>query len=318
MRYYSIEIEGGPTYTSFENGQSNPAALDVEIDLPVVAQAQPMGSGYVRIWGISLKEISQASNLNNKNVKISAGMQRGLPLANPKQSGVIVKGYIFQAFGNWIGTDQTLDLIIVPGTAPASQSDRVKNLSLNWQKNTKLSDAIKTTLQSAFSGLSIDVAISDKLVMPNTEIGIYQNLTQFSQYVRQVSRSIIGGADYAGVSIVLSEKSIKVFDGTSPSSSGAKAISFVDLIGQPTWIEAPIIQFKTVMRADVTVGDDITLPATPTINTSQAMSSLVNQQLSFQGGFQVSQARHIGRYRQPDAASWVTVYNAFPTKTQAA
>jgi hypothetical protein len=66
------------------------------------------------------------------------------------------------------------------------------------------------------------------------------------------------------------------------------------------------------MRADLKVGDSFTLPKTQITNTSQASSSLVNQGVSFQGGFVVISLRHVGDFRQATADSWVTVIEGAP------
>lgn len=312
MRYYKIEIEGGKTYESFSNGKNLPGALNVELDIPVIAYDLPMGGALVRIWGISLQEISQAQDNNNKSIKVFAGFQKGLPLANPSQAGLILQGYIFQSYGNWIGTDQTLDFIVLAGSAPASKAQPARNLAFNWKSGTKLKDAIQTTLTTAYPGFTADINIDDKLVLPNDAPGFYTSLTQFSQYVRQVSRAIIGGETYQGVSITLQEKKFAVFDGTA-ANNNTKQIDFKDLIGQPTWINAPSIQFKCAMRADLKVGEVVKLPKTQVTNSSAAQSSLVNQKVAFQGDFQISSMRHVGNFRQGDASAWVTVLEAFPT-----
>jgi hypothetical protein len=44
------------------------------------------------------------------------------------------------------------------------------------------------------------------------------------------------------------------------------------IVDQPTWIEAPSIQFKTMMRADLKVGDQVSLPQTLVTNSAQAQS----------------------------------------------
>ena len=95
-------------------------------------------------------------------------------------------------------------------------------------------------------------------------------------------------------------------------------MAFQDLIGQPTWIEAPFIQFKTMMRADLKVGDQVTLPKTLVTNSAQAQSSLINQQVAFQGKFQIQTIRHVGNFRQATGDAWVTVFDAFPLQVQAA
>lgn len=321
MRYYDIKITkaggGQPiTYTSFVNGQTNLNALNVVLDIPVIGQATPMGAAYVQIWGIPLSDISQANNLKNATIEIRGGMQKGLPLANPAQAGLLVKGFIQQAYGNWINTDQTLDLIILPGPGPATATAQPapKNIVLNWTAGTPLGTALTSTLQTAFPGLKQNINISPNLVLAHDEPGFYGNLNQLAAYVKRISQSIIGGT-YPGADMLIQQDQIVVYDGT-PAASGAKQptkIAYQDLIGQPTWIEAPAIQYKCVMRADMQVGDECTLPPTVVTNTQQAASSLVNQSANFQGTFQVSQLRHIGNFRQPDAASWVSVITAFPT-----
>ena len=107
MRFYRIEIDGGSTvFTSYANGQNIQGALQVELDIPVAAMHSPDNAGaFVKIWGVPLSMISQANNLNFKGIKVYGGFQKGLPLANPKQSGFLVRGFISQSFGNWQGTD---------------------------------------------------------------------------------------------------------------------------------------------------------------------------------------------------------------------
>lgn len=339
-RYYSIIITdpksgkvivpkgfdgllGGATYTSYVNGKTLPEAWDVELDIPVIGAATPQGFGTVRVWGVSIDEISQAQNLNGKNISIYVGMQKGLPLANPAQAGLIAKGYIFQAFGFWEGEQQSLDLVIAPGSASGTDPGgpgtlaTPKNIVLNWKAGTPLADALKTTLQTAFPGYPATVNISSNIVTPGDAPGFYPTLEQLAQYVRQVSRDIVKTKGYPGVSIVLDLDKINVFDNTATSSTGGaaaqpKQIAFTDLIGQPTWIQSPSIVFKTVMRSDIKVNDAVMLPPVVTTNTQNANSQIVNQRAAFQGGFNIISARHIGRSRQPSADAWVSVYEGVP------
>lgn len=340
MRYYRIVIAdpasgkvvtppgfegllGGATYTSYVNGQSLPGAWNVELDIPVIGQATPQGFALARIHGVSLQEIGQANDLNGKNVSVFGGMQKGLPLANPAQSGLLVKGYIFQAFGNWIGTDQTLDLVIAPGSATTTTAggvgtlEKPKNIVLNWKAGTPLATALDVALQTAFPGFKRKININAGIVRPNDEVGFFPTLEQLSQYVLATSLDVIKTTGYAGVTITLASDTVTAADG-SGGLPAARAISFVDLIGQPTWIEAPNISVKTVMRADLSVWDPITLPKTVITNTAQANSSLVNQRASFQGGFRIVSLRHVGNFRQPSADSWVSVIEAAPNTVAAA
>lgn len=320
---------GGASYTSFVNNQTLPGAWDVMLDIPTIGQATPAGEALVRVWGISLQEIAQANDLVGKNVAIFGGMQKGLPLAKPAQSGLLAQGFIFQAYGNWIETEQTLDLVVMPGTSPASGPggtgtvDAPKNIVLNWKAGTTLASALETTLKTAFPSYAATIKIDASIVRQNDEVGYFPTLQQIAQYAKQTSLDVIKKKSYAGVTILMTpNNTISVFDGSAaPSTSAAKQpkqIAFEDLIGQPTWIESPNIQIKTVMRADISVGDQIKMPPTITRNSQQALSSLVNQRASFQGTFTVVNERHVGSYRQPSADAWVTVFEAAPDQIVAA
>ena len=320
MRYYKIEIgTDKPTvFDSFPNGMNNPAAMQVYFDIPTIGFGTPIGGALIRIWGIPLSYISSAMNFNNKTIKVTGGMQKGLPLANPKQIGILVQGYIYQAFANWQGNEQSLDLIAYFGDPPADPNKPQKNISISWPKSQPLADTVKSILQTAMgTGWTIDVQISDSLVFSENLPFAYTNLTQFGQMLLQFSKSIITDSTYLGVQIVPNgTKKLLVFDGTVQSSNQPTAIDFNDLIGQPTWIEKPYINFKTVLRGDLNVNTPITLPkglATIALTTASAQNSILNLPSNFSGNFNISDLRHIGDFRNPDASSWVTVVNAYPS-----
>jgi len=318
MRYYSIIIRNqannqivhalsspssDATYTSFVNGQTLPGALNVELDLPISVYALPAGTALVRIWGVSLQEISQASDLSGLTIEVYGGMQRGLPLAKPQQSGLLIQGTIFQAFGNWQGLNQTLDLILYPQTG---SPDTPINIVFNWKAGASFAQAIKSSLATALPGLSVNVSVSAALVLPNDETGFYRSLPEFAIYIKGLSQTIVGGA-YSGVDIVIRQSAVYVYDGTSPTTP--LAISFEDLVGQPTWIGLNEMQFNCIMRADIGMGDYVKLPPSPVITTQSAFANL-RQKSSFQGVFQIIYLRHVGNFRQPDGNSWITTYNA--------
>jgi hypothetical protein len=332
-----IQIDGGPTFTSFPNGVNDPGALQVEMDIPIAALASPAFTGAaVKIHGIPLAMISQANNLRFKNVKVYGGFQKGLPLANPKQAGLLVQGYIFQPFGNWIGVEQSLVLVINAGSAPANTSKPATppNLAFNWPKGTPMASAIKSALSAAFPGMTANINISPNLTLLADEQHVASSLEEFARYVNRTSKGIIKAANYPGVDIVPKGTTFNVFDNhhvtapaspsaTKPSTAGstqaaspAKTIAYQDLIGQPTWLESPIIQFKTAMRADINVGDMVTLPKTQVTNTAGSGSSLINQSVAFQGSFFVKSIRHVGNFRQANADAWVTVFDAAPQNIQ--
>ena len=318
MRYYSVEIDGGPTYRSHPGGQIDPGALNVEFDIPVGPGASPVGSGLVRVWGIGLQDIAQAKNLSNKAIKVFGGMKPGLPLATIQapEAGLLVQGQIYPAFGNWVATDMTLDLVIIPGTT--GWEGNPANLVVQHKTGDKLGDVVKKTLSTAYPKLTPSIKVSDSLVLDHDGFGVYQSFEQFADIVRKMSLSIMnaGGffqtGTYPGVNMVQAGDSINVYDGTQKSET--KTVNFYDLLGQPTWIGVNSIQFKTVMRGDIAIGDTITMP--PTIATTTAQSNpQLRDNSQFQGTFQVKQVRHIGNFRQPDGMSWNTTFDAFTDGT---
>ena len=328
MRYYAIvitdssgnappnfpAIQGadvtGANFCSFINGQSDPGALNIELDIPQAAMHNAIGGTYVRVWGISLQQISQVSSLNQANspfnVKIYGGMRAGLPLANPQQSGLLIQGSILNAFANWIGTEMTLDLTIAPPLGTTSETG-YKNISHNWQANTPLSQALQQTLTTAFPGFTPKINISPNLVVPYNDTGFYETLEQYANYIFQISRDVVKTSGYSGVRISQNGGNINVSDGTQ-ASSGNKQINFQDLIGQPTWIGLNTISVKTVMRADLDISDVVALPNS-LVTTTSASAPQYRSQTSFQGKFMVQEIRHVGNFRQPDAASWNTTFN---------
>ncbi|OKO81932.1 hypothetical protein AC629_24880 [Bradyrhizobium sp. NAS80.1] len=322
MRYYRIEIDGGTVFTSHdERGQNDRGALQVELDIPVAAFASPGNAGaFVKVWGIPLSMISQSKNLTRKRIKVFGGFKQGLPLAKPRQSGLLVQGWIYQAFGNWQGTDMSLDLVIQAGPPPADDKplDNPRSISFIWMKGQNLGEAIKNALSPAFQGYTVNANVSSKLTALETQTGAYDLLSAFARWVNQVSKALIKDPNYSGVDITITGNTINVIDNSAPPRSGTKQIAFDDLIGQPTWIEAPSIAFKTMMRADLKIGDEVMMPKTLITNSQQAMSSLINQKAAQQGTFILSSMHHIGNYKQPDGYSWVTEFNAFPKQIQTA
>lgn len=308
MRYYTIEIsdDNGKvlrTFTSYRNGANDPGALQVELDIPTAPYATPYGGAFVRIYGIPITEIQQASNYNFKFIKVYGGMSAGLPLANSKQSGLLVAGRIQQAFGNWVGVNMTLDLLM---TASNAKLDQAVNLTINWTAGTKLADAIRATLTTAFPTYKTDIQINPLLVLAHDEPGFYGTLIQFAQFVKQVSATLIGG-NYQGVDITLKENVIVVYDGTTQTTP--KVISFNDMIGQATWIGFAQIQFYNVMRGDLSISQYIQLPPGLTVTTQQSYSQYKDQN-TFKGVFQIDTIRHVGNFRQESGEGWTTIVEA--------
>ena len=306
-------LQGLPLSSLLPNGQVNTSALNIELDLPVGPMHAPIGQGIVKIWGISLAEIGSAYNLNDNLISVYAGMSKGLPLANPSQARLLIKGKIFQAFGNWSGVEQSLDLIFYPD---GGTNDAPKNFALNWQAGTPLSTALSGALTTGLPTAKQQINLSPRLTLSYAVQGLYGTLNNLSTWAQAFSQSVITDTNYQGVTITYDGTTVMVTDQTTPVSN-VKAIAFTDLLGQPTWIQAQTIQFKTVMRGDIAVQDVVSLPPGPTIVSGASLQRFLNIQdkTSFTGNYIISDVHHYGNFRQPDGASWNTTFNAYPQRT---
>jgi hypothetical protein len=347
------------TYTSlnvgasaYDQGGSNPAAQMVEMDMPVTYAHTPGQNAFIKVWGVGLAEIAQASNLNGLNVEIYGGMAKGLPLANPAQSGLLIRGQILQSYGNWIFPEQSLSLYVANlGSSPSSNqvtgkpsttgtvplpttNNQPANIVFQWKPGQPLLSPLVSTLQLAFPQYSIVGAVHDGLVWAGAEAtGFFATVEQFAQYLNQKSLSIISGyapafgpGSYPGVSLTLQNNTITIADGTTQTTP--KQIQFVDLVGQPTYSQPYTIQVTCVMRYDINCGDYITMPLVQGTISSGSNSQYFNPQpgntyssqksgSAFSGTFMVAAVHHVGNSRGPDAASWVTTLDLLsPTAPQ--
>lgn len=314
------------------SGLTNPAALNIEMDVPIAHFTDPIAqSAFLRVWGLGLNDLNSASDLNGMSIKLFGGMAKGLPLANPAQAGLLMSGEILQCFGNWKGTDQTLDMLFAVGGDTAgggggfmgSGSDPSGNFPFSMPAGTTLAQAIANTLSIALPDIPPTISISPKLILNYDQTGHYSSLYQFASFVNVLSIGIMGDPNYAGVQIVSNGSTINVFDGAGPatitSASGAastpvvKNIAFQDLIGQPSWIEPQTISFQAVMRADIHQDDVVHLPPTLVTQTSAQnarYAATPQNHLTFTGDFRIQQVRHVGNFRQSDSSSWNTTYRA--------
>jgi hypothetical protein len=348
-RYYRIELtdkDGNPTqFQSFGNnssllplspgaaletgvitsllpdGTTNPAALNVEIDI----QQMPLHIGdmksYVRIYGLDLRDIYR-TDLNFQNISVRVGMAKGLPLANPKQQGLVVKGAIWQAFGNWMGTDMTLDLVIGAGGLtgkPDSMGDQEQQTfyTFTWKKDQKLGEAIGATINNIdlFKDVKQDFKdIAADRVGTEDRTGYYLTVSEFAQMIQRLTYRQ-RGKDDQGVLLHLDGQTIKGSDPSSQQQSGEQPIEidFQDLIGQVTWYEFQKLTCKLVMRGDLKIGGRVKFTSRVPVQTqAQALSSLSpsspRNTLGIADGATlfIERIHHWGNYRQADAMSWNT------------
>lgn len=284
------------------DGSHNLNALQIEFDLPITGFHDPIGNGnnaYIRLSGIPLELIAQSQDLNNSMVEIQAGMSKGLPLVNPEQRGLIMSGQVYQCFGNWQGENMTLDIVVMPlGSASG-------NYTFQWKAGVKMADMISQTLKRNHPDYTIKSTVSDNLVISNDETGMYGSISQFAKWVFWRSKSIVTDLNYQGVTIIVQGKTIVIQDGSSPKKP--KAIKYTDIIGQPTWLGFGVMQFKVNMRADLFIGDFVTMPVSAVKMATKAAWKFKKNKTTFDGNYQITQMRHLGNARQPDANSWVTI-----------
>ena len=154
MRFYAIKIDNPPaafkivgnaliagaqfcSVIDVGNGWENDyAALRCMFHF-TLGPAHGVGdsNAFIRLYGIPMDMLSQASDLSNKTISVYGGFWDGgsqghaLELARKegKFRGLLVTGSILTAMGNWKGQDMTLDIFIAPqstsppaGGAPAS------------------------------------------------------------------------------------------------------------------------------------------------------------------------------------------------------
>lgn len=317
MRRYKIEIDGGDTYDSAPNGVPDPGALRVEMDLSVIdtTQASPAGA-FVRIWGVGVDKLSQAHNLFNKTITISGGMAKGLPLAKPDQYGLLLKGTIYNGFGNWVGTNQSLDIyvnsLLTDAPTPDGGSNPPKkpqNIVVDWKKDQKLSEAVQQALKTAFPGKKIKIDIGKDITATQDQPAYFGNLEELGYWVKRQSQSL-GGKGYQGHTIWTGDGDINYGDGGGNSSDNIN-IAFEDLIGQPTWIAPGTIQVHVVMRGGLKLQQKITLPKT-WVNAAGQNSTTQGktQQLTFTGSFTIKSLRHVGDSRASSGEAWITIIEA--------
>jgi hypothetical protein len=330
MRFYSITLTlpgsttPARTWTSFPNGQFDPGALNVEFDLTVAPYATPVGGQTITIEGISIADLMQPQQFAPRIVngvqqpgmtfELKGGMGQGLPLANPAQQGTLLKGQVWQSFGNWEGTEMSLDLVINPGGFDSSNPG---NFVLNWQANQPLGAALQNCLAVAYPDIPLSINVSDQLVQSETEVHHCGTLEELSQYVQEVTNGQFLGATYPGVQIAMQGGVLSVFDNTWQPPT--VQLNFTDLVGQPTWVNVNLLQVKLVMRGDLQIGTIVKMPiglsgqAGQVLTSGNSLPSSSNYLTTFSGSFQVVEVRHIGNFRAGDGRAWATIINCVPS-----
>jgi hypothetical protein len=175
---------------------------------------------------------------------------------------------------------------------------------------------ITQTLNASFPDYKVVTNIAATLSFSAPEAGFYPTLTAFAQYIEDRTRKMgvqsTGNAFYKGVWIRFrsASKQIYVYDTADKNIN----IDFKDLVGQPTWVGPNEINFKTVLRADIDVGNTITVPQgvqQPFAITAvqAAPGAPASSKTAFQGKFIVNGVHHFANFRQPDSVSWNSTFD---------
>ncbi len=318
MRAYDLQLTNPQTgkivreWSSRPGGVFDPHALNVIFDVPVTVGGTPIHQPVISLEGISIRDIGNAQNfagtvdqttaqiVGGTNLTLKAGMQAGLPLANPRQFGLIVQGTVFQSWGNWIGTDMSLSFIIVPSIY---RYNHPGNIVFNWKVGQTLEQALNQTLSVAYPNTPVVYRISQNIVATRDDLHYCATFDVLAQHV----------VNLTGASLAFNANRITIYDNSL--AAPLTEFAFTDFVGQPTWINYDIIQVKTVMRGDIQVGDFVKFPqgfySLPSFVTTQsaALPSYAKYKSAIQGVFVVQQVRHVGNFRQPDGNDWVSIFN---------
>ena len=326
MKYYKLEItdkdgnspldSAGNPIGPFDSSLTPGAGLHIVFDALITGYDVVNSGTEIIIFGVPVTMLRESAQLAGCQVSLFAGFSAGLPLANPGQAGLILSGQIYNPYANWLGTNQSLNLIVNPSPL-LNDKGQAASITLDGKMGEKLSDVLNRALKAAYPTFAIEISISDELVLAEAGVGVYTRLTQLATTIRSQSFSFINRDDYTGVQMVMQDKTIRVFDNIKGTAGGIQVLP-QELLGQPTWIGPVSVSFKCPMRTDLRCGDSVELPqniisgpgALLAVSSERSYSSL-REQVNFSGKFLITSVRHVGEFLNPDNTnSWVTIYEA--------
>ena len=195
------------------------------------------------------------------------------------------------------------------------------NIIHNLLPKMPLSQAIRQTLSTVFPAAKLNINISDVLKLGYQDAGMYQSVSQYADQMYKLSRSIMGNQAF-GIHMAAHNGTIHVFDDSA--TDGSVTLEAIDMIGQPTWVDANKLEVKCVMRGDLRPNMLATIPANTLINLSQqagiplAAASMQRTHLTKEDiSGRIIELRHIGDFRNPDGNYWCTmIYMLVPPLAQ--
>ena len=268
MRYYAIDLieKGdvivpdympknlGHSFASHRGDRVLPGALNVEFDIPLNPMNVPQKGTRLRIWGVPLKGLDV--DYTGYAVKVWGGMKPGLPIATGQANRIkatsktLVEGTVLMSFGNWTGTNMSLDLVLAPlGALPQVPV----NLPFSWPKDTLLADAIKTTMKAGY-GANADITVNISSELKSTDGNYspahFSTMTEFGRHIQQISMQpkfvskikTVSGAPYTGVTGVTKGSSTFSFFDNSNDAAAAQSTT----TGGPTTTIGGVTTLPTV------------------------------------------------------------------------
>jgi hypothetical protein len=312
MRYYDIEITDAKTgEVKLAINTKNNVGLHIELNAVVTGMSES-GTATLKIFNLPIKFFTRQFDFVGKLIKIKGGMNKGLPLANPSQQGVLVFGYIQFCIGE---RERGVTFLMFNITPSAFTPKTPKNFVLKWEKGQKLSDALRNTFTNA--GLIANqytINLADKWVATKTDAVGFTSETQFSRFLGEASKlEMIMYFDTGSQRYI-------VTDGSEVKKK-TKVISLRDLIGQPIWNSGSgssisingTVSIPVTLRGDLQWQDiiDVVDPQVTKSGQGTATISLPNSaRVGFSGKFVMFQQTHIANYAIPGGDNWVTVIEA--------
>lgn len=321
MRRYKVVLtsEGSSTpsvtYDSQTNGKDNPGALDIAFDVSVGPLDVSIASSYVEVFGVSLTDIQKVKQWQGGSLSLYGGFSPGFPLAKASQYGLLAGGTILQAFGNWTGTHQSIVFFL---TSAGTDKDVV----FQWQKGQKLSQAITTALSSSYPGFTVTSMLKNDPAAANTDLHSCPGIYAFATYIKNTTNNLglapaQGGIDLFsnGGTPLASASGSRLLLLDSPVSQTPFQLDFNDFQGQPVYFGVggnAIVQTTLNLRSDLVFGGQFTFPSQVAggyVSTQPAIATapLPKDNSALTGTYNIVNLRHVGRFRDPQGAGWVTI-----------
>lgn len=310
MRYYNILISNpdGSKFLEFEG--KNGTGLNIELNA-VINDLSQTGTATLKVFNLPLKYFLRQSEFRGKTILIKGGMSKGLPLANPAQQGILIFGEIQYGIGERIkGINfHTFSIIYTAATPPKN------GFILDWKKGTKLSDALRNTMQNAgVTANNFNIKLDDeKWIATHDQQSCFATDKQLGDFLSKTTNGVIKIAPNSPA------KKYLITDGSAVKQK-PKVISIFDFVGQPTWnggtspdgkIVTGNFDLPVILRGDIFWFDEIEIqnPLVFKVGVNAAIGLPDFARVGFTGKAQVVQLTFIANYAAASGENWVTILN---------